>query len=287
MIAKWDQGQKEQFICMFKPTAARNPAAVMAKEFANAIETNFPRLWSALTNGTCVNRVIVGDGAPVVPKTVEELKKYPQFKNTHYHYDHGHDHSVMIKHTVKQGKTLSGQVEPLLKVNSTLSNHSGVISKLILDGRNKDVKACDAQCKKKVETLTMLKNRKFVCSSFYRQCLKLAKYCACAALCFFEYGQGFDRFFTLCEDHFNEFFNNPLTEGGPIHGFKQFEALQSVFSYLIAIESAFLKLLKQHKFRKNKIFFLQNIDKNIKNPTFDALDFVKLALLETSEKQFQ
>ena len=144
----------------------------MAKEFANAIETNFPRLWKALTEGTCVNRVIVGDGAPVVPKTVEELKKYLQFKYTRYHYDHGHHHNTMIKHTVKQGTTLSGQVETLLKVNSTLANHSGVVSKLIIDGRNKDIGACD--------------------------------------------------------DHFNEFFNNPLTEGGIVHDFKQFEALQAL-----------------------------------------------------------
>ena len=40
-------------------------------------------------------------------------------------------------------------------------------------------------------------------------------------------------------------------------------------------------------FSNNQIFFLQNIDKNIKNPTSDALDFVKLALLGASEKQFQ
>ena len=38
---------------------------------------------------------------------------------------------------------------------------------------------------------------------------------------------------------------------------------------------------------KKSVFFLQNIDKNIKNPTSDALDFVKLALLGASEKQFQ
>ena len=38
---------------------------------------------------------------------------------------------------------------------------------------------------------------------------------------------------------------------------------------------------------KKSDFFLQNIDKNIKNPTSDALDFVKLALLGASEKQFQ
>ena len=144
----------------------------MAKEFAAAIETKFPRLWSALTNGTCVNRTIVGDGAPVVPKTVEELQKYPQFKHTHYHYDHGHDHNMTVKHTVKQGTTLSGQVETLLKVNSTLANHSNVISKLILDGRNKDIAACD--------------------------------------------------------EHYKEFFNNPLTEGGEPRGFKQYEALQAL-----------------------------------------------------------
>ena len=172
MIAKWDRGQKEQFICVFRPKAARNPAELMAKEFAEAIETNFPRLWNALTDGTCVCRTIVGDGAPVVPKTVEELKKYLQFKYAEYHYDHGHHHNTILKHTVKQGTILSGQVETLLKVNSTLSNHSGVVSKLILDGRNKDIDACD--------------------------------------------------------EHFKEFFHNPLTEGGVVHGFPQFEALQKL-----------------------------------------------------------
>ena len=45
------------------------------------------------------------------------------------------------------------------------------------------------------------------------------------------------------------------------------------------------KILLQ--FRKNQIFFLQNIDKNIKDPTSDALGFAKLALLGASEKQFQ
>ena len=36
----------------------------------------------------------------------------------------------------------------------------------------------------------------------------------------------------------------------------------------------------------NNIVIAQK-NKNIKNPTSDALDFVKLALLEASEKQFQ
>ena len=143
VIAKWDSGQKEQFICVFRPTAARNPAPILAAEFANTIKTNFPRLWSALTDGTCTARTIVGDGAPVVPATVEELKKYPQFKHSEYHYDHGHGHNTIIKHTVKQGTVLNGQVESKLTVNSTLANHSNVISKLILDGRNQDVQACD------------------------------------------------------------------------------------------------------------------------------------------------
>ena len=52
--------------------------------------------------------------------------------------------------------------------------------------------------------------------------------------------------------------------------------IQSVFSYLIAIETAFLKLLEQ-----------LIIDKNIKNHSSVALDFVKLALLGAPEKQFQ
>ena len=47
----------------------------------------------------------------------------------------------------------------------------------------------------------------------------------------------------------------------------------------------FPKLL--FNFEKIRFFFLQNIDKNIKNPTSDALDFVKLALLRAPEKQFQ
>ena len=94
--------------------------------------------------------------------------------------------------------------------------------------------------------------------------------------------------------------------------------IQSVFQYLIGIktvffeasrtarvtksiylESRFLQFLEFQikkiqiflhqillQFRKNQNFFFQNIDKNCKNPTSDALDFVNLALLGASENPF-
>ena len=83
-VVKMKPDKPEQFIYCFKPPNIHNPAEVMAKEIANMFETKFPKTWAALTNRSVIMTTICGDGAPVVSKTVDELRKYPQFFRARY-----------------------------------------------------------------------------------------------------------------------------------------------------------------------------------------------------------
>ena len=84
VIARWGENKREQFIDIFKPSEVRVPAEVLAKNFADRIQTQFPKTWKSLTDGTLKAEVMAADGAPVMPKFVVELRKIPQFKHIQY-----------------------------------------------------------------------------------------------------------------------------------------------------------------------------------------------------------
>ena len=128
-VVKIKPDQPEEFLYCFKPPNIHNPAPVMAKEIANMFETKFPKTWAALTNGSVVLNTVCGDGAPVVSKTVDEMRKYPQFFRARYYYDPSHGKNVTAKNSMKHSGILTGQVQSHLKRFATLANHSVCVKK--------------------------------------------------------------------------------------------------------------------------------------------------------------
>ena len=108
-------------------------------------ETKFPKTWAALTNRSVIMTTICGDGAPVVSKTVDELRKYPQFFRAQYFYDPDHSQNVMAKNAMKHSGILTGQVQSHLKRFATLANHSGCVKKQVRNERLKHVKRLDRE----------------------------------------------------------------------------------------------------------------------------------------------
>ena len=142
-VCRWRSDQPEEFVYCFKPKNIHNPAPVMAREIVNMFESKFPKLWAALTNRTVTVKAICGDGAPVVSKTVDELRKYPQFYLAKYYYDPCHSQSVTAKHSIKHSSILTGQVMSHFKRFATLVNHSGCVKKQVKVERDKNVKRLD------------------------------------------------------------------------------------------------------------------------------------------------
>ena len=129
-VMRADPGKPEQFFDIFKPEEIRQPAPVLAKNFADRIRLKYPKIWGALTAGTLVPRILAADGAPVMRKMVSELQKMPQFSQIQYRHDVCHSFNLLTKDATNASTVLQGKTESILTTVSSLSNQSICVKKM-------------------------------------------------------------------------------------------------------------------------------------------------------------
>ena len=129
-VIRTDPGKPEQFFDIFKPEEVRQPASVLAKNFADRIRIKYPKIWAAMTVGTLVPKIMAADGAPVMPKMVVELRKMPQFSQIQYRHDVCHSFNLLTKDATKASTVLQGRTESIMTTVSSLSNQSICVQKM-------------------------------------------------------------------------------------------------------------------------------------------------------------